>query len=94
MVTSVRRLHGRRVAVEFGRSYAPGSTTEAKLREFAAKDPDVRLIETPEGVSGVECEEKAYVEFLGMMNASKDAIRAFRAALDDSRKATRERMRR
>lgn len=94
MVTSVRRLHGRRVAVEFGRAFAPGTTTEAKLREFAAADADVSLIETPEGVTGIECEEKKYVEFLASVNASKDAVRAFRAALDDSRKAKRERMRR
>lgn len=94
MVTSVRRLHGRRVAVEFGRAFAPDTTTHVKLREFAAEHPDARLLENPEGITGIECEEKEYVEFLSSVNASKDAIRAFRAALDDSKKAQRERMRR
>ncbi|HVL49039.1 MAG TPA: hypothetical protein VM889_10820 [Candidatus Thermoplasmatota archaeon] len=94
MPTLIRRLEGSLVEVMFGKPIEPGSSTAEKLTEFAA-DPAVHLIMDDEDrITGVQCQEKAYIRFLQSVNSSRETIAAFRAALDDSKKASRERMRR
>lgn len=88
----IRRLEGKTIEVLFPKPVEPGSPTEAQLAEFA-KRPEVHLIRSGGQISGVQCSEQDYLRFLMDTGASKEVIQRARAALDDSKKARRERMR-
>jgi hypothetical protein len=92
MATSVRRLEGKRVEVMFGKPLAPDSPSAQKIAAFAAESQG-NLIKENDQLIGIETTERDYVRFLQSINASKETIAAFRGALDDSKKAVRQRMR-
>lgn len=93
MATLVRRINGPLIEVIFANPIEAASATGQKLVEFSSQ-PDVHLLAQGDVFTGVQCPDKAYLRFLESVNASKETVTAIRRALDDSKKATRERMRR
>lgn len=91
--TSVRRLDGDRVEVIFGKALKADGKGAVALTELA-REGKASLIKDHEGlITGVECDAKDYVAFLRSIDAPRASIEAFRGALDDSKKAVRQRQR-
>lgn len=92
MPTIVRRLEQDRIEVLFERPILEDSTRGQALLQLAQK-PGAHIIRGPGGITGVEAPQRDYMAFLREVDASRDEIRNVLAALDDSKKARRERMR-
>lgn len=88
----IRRIEGKTIEVTFPQPIDAESSFGKQLATFA-ETPDVHLIRQGKTITGVQSPEKAYLTFLQASGASKETIQGARAALDDSKKARRERMR-
>jgi len=88
----VRRVQDKTIEVTFPKPYTLESRFGTRLIAFA-EAPGVRLVRDGEGISGVECEEKDFLNLLRDAGASKETLTGVRRALDESKKAQRERMR-
>lgn len=88
----VRRVQDKTIEVTFPKPYTPDSKFGARLLAFE-QEPGVRLVRDGEAIAGVECEEKDFLDLLRDAGASKETLTGVRRALDESKKARRERMR-
>lgn len=89
----VRRVHGTVIEVIFPKPLAKDGKLGSKLEAWATTKPDIALMRAGEEITGVECDQKDFINFLVESGSSKETIAGVRAALDESKKAQRARMR-